>query len=229
MDPAAVLRELRGGQLAAVRTGLFALVLGAILTVLVVVALSPSVEGLVGLVGRAIDPPMARHHAPAARLPTPAQRMAARRTSVRVALAQVGVRERGANRAARITSYRRAVIGRGENPRAAEPWCADFVSWAWRRAGVPLGFGGRGSDYVPELAAWAKISRRWRWARDGYVPRSGDLIVYRSNGSRLGHVGLVVKVRAGRVHTVEGNLSDRVMRRSIKPWSPQVTGFISPV
>ena len=121
------------------------------------------------------------------------------------------------------------MLGAGENPSLREPWCADFVSWAWRRSGVPLGFNGLGSDYVPELVAWARLTRRWHWARDGYRPRTGDLIVYRSNGSTRGHIGMVVKVTRGRVHTVEGNWRDQVARRTVVPWNPSVTGFIAPV
>ncbi len=229
MSPTTILRELRDGHSPAARTGLYWLVLGAVLTTIVVFFMSPAIGGLTSLPGQFLDRPVpvpARVEAP--RL-NAAQRMAARRTSVRVALSQVGVRERPGNRGARIVTYRRAVTGVGENPRSAEPWCADFVSWAWRRSGVPLGFGGRGSDYVPELVAWARLTRRWHWARDGYTPRSGDLIVYRSNGSQRGHIGMVVKLQGGRVHTVEGNLGDRVMRRSVKGWAPMVTGYISPV
>ena len=228
MSPSTIYRELRDGHSPAARTGLFWLVMGAVVTAIVVFLMSPAIGGLTSLPGHVLDRPAPTARATAPRL-TAAQRVAARRTAVRVAIGQVGVRERPGNRGARIVTYRRAVTGVGENPRLAEPWCADFVSWAWRRAGVPIGFGGLGSDYVPELVAWARLTRRWHWARDGYTPRTGDLIVYRSGGSRRGHIGMVVKVQGGRVHTVEGNLADRVMRRSVKGWAPMVTGYISPV
>jgi hypothetical protein len=228
MSPRAILDELRDGHSSAARMGLLWLVVGAISTAFVVFMLSPSIGGLVSLPGHVLDRPAPAKRA-APRPLTAKQKVVARRTAIHAALTQVGVRERAGNRGARIVSYRRAVLGAGENPRLAEPWCADFVSWAWRRAGVPLGFGGLGSDYVPELVAWARLTRKWHWARDGYTPRTGDLIVYSSGGSRRGHIGLVVKVGGGRVHTVEGNLRDRVMRRSVKGWAPMVTGYISPV
>ena len=223
------MRELRDGHSPAARTGLQWLVLGAILTTVVVFLMSPAIGGLASLPGHILDRPVPIRERATAKPLTAAQRMAARRTAVRVAIGQAGVRERPGNRGARIVNYRRAVLGAGENPRSSEPWCADFVSWAWRRAGVPIGFGGLGSDYVPELVAWARLTRRWHWARAGYTPRSGDLIVYQSGGSMRGHIGLVVKLQGGRVHTIEGNLSDRVMRRSVKGWAPMVTGYISPV
>lgn len=230
MDPDSYAHALGGSHLAGVRTGLFWLLLGAFVTVFMVTMLAPRMDGLVALPGHRIASPAATASPPRVRL-TPAQRMVARRTAVKVALTQVGVRERGgsSNDGRRIRTYRRAVTGAGEQPWDAEPWCADFVSWAWARSGVPIGFGGRGSDYVPELVLWARMTGRWHWARAGYRPRSGDLIVYRSGGSLRGHVGMVVKVKGRRVHTVEGNLRNRVMRRSVTGWAPFVTGFVSPV
>jgi hypothetical protein len=160
---------------------------------------------------------------------TPRQEVAVRRSAVRMALSQEGVRERGVNGGRRLVMYRRAVTGGGEDPNLREPWCADFVSWAWRRGGVRIGFGGHGADYVPGLVLWARVSGRWHWARDGYRPRQGDLIVYNDHTSRYSHVGMVVKTTRGRVHTIEGNYRDRVQRRTLKPWGPRVTGFIEPI
>jgi hypothetical protein len=228
MDLAAIMRELRGGHSAAARTGLSWLMLGTAATVLAVALMSPSMGGLSRLPGHVLERPADEFVRAQPRLTT-AQRTAARRSTVTAALTQVGVRERRTNQSARIVQYRRAVLGAGENPRLAEPWCADFVSWAWRRAGVPIGFGGLGSDYVPELVAWARLSGRWHAARTGYRPRPGDLVVYESGGSRRGHVGIVVKLRGGRLHTVEGNFKDRVSRRIVTPWGEKVTGFIAPV
>lgn len=232
MDLSAILRELRDGQSAAARTGLFWLLVGAGLTIFMMFLMSPAVGGLRGLPGHVLDRP--DEPAPVARAPvqpqlTARQKTVARKTSVKVALQQVGAREVRVNNSSRIIQYRRAVTGKGEDPRRAEPWCADFVSWAWRRAGVPIGFDGRGSDYVPELVAWAKLSGRWRGVRQGYRPRAGDLIVYKVGGSWRGHVGLVVAYRSGTLHTVEGNWGDRVARRTVKPWAANVTGFIAPV
>jgi hypothetical protein len=233
MSPSSVLREIRDGQSAAARTGLLWLGIGALATLMAIVLLSPSMGGLSMLPGHVLHKPQPRSHAPRGYVQptlTPRQEVAVRRSAVRMALSQVGVHERGNNGGRRIVMYRRAVTGRGENPNSREPWCADFVSWAWRRGGVRLGFGGEGADYVPGLVLWATLTHRWHWARDGYRPRQGDLIVYRTReGGRYGHVGMVVKTTRRRVHTVEGNYSDRVARRTLKLWAPMVTGFISPV
>jgi len=231
VDPASIIRELRQGPGAATRMGLSALTLGAAVTLMVIVLLTPAVDGLIGLPGHALTKDAPHEPAPPKVIPlTPMQRAAARRTAVLVAAREVGVREfRGSNNSGRIITYRKAVTGRGENPRVAEPWCADFVSWAWKRAGVPLGYDGRGSDYVPELVGWARSTRRWHWARDGYKPQAGDLVIFRSVVERRGHIGIVGRLSPGRIHTIEGNYADRVSRRVLKPWDPAVTGFISPV
>jgi len=234
MGPGALLSELRDGQSPAARQGLFWLGLGALVTLLVMFLLTPSMNGLIGLPGHDLAPPSGQTREPSApkAVPlSPYQKAVMRRDAVRSAVGELGVRERPGrdNVGGRIVTYRKAVIGAGENPYKAEPWCADFVSWLWRRSGAPIGFGGAGSDYVPELVAWAHVTRNWHRARDGYKPKPGDLIVYRESGNPRGHIGMVVKLTRGRVHTVEGNYSDRVQRRTIKPWDATVTGFISPV
>lgn len=221
-------------SLTATQLGVRVLVLGGLALVFVTAMLSPAVDGLGDLpdhvLGKIDGGTPALKRAPAPPPLTAVQRAKIRYTVVRTAAHEVGVREwANDNRGDRIVTYRRAVTGVGENPRTPEPWCADFVSWAWKRAGYRIGFGGRGSDYVAELVAWGKLTRRWREARTGYRPEPGDLIVYRSGGQRYGHAGLVAKVGTGRVKTIEGNYQDRVMRRSVKPWDGEVQGFVRPL
>lgn len=221
-------------SLTATQFGMRALLLGGLAMIFVTAMLSPAVDGLVDLpdhmLGKLDGGTPAVKRAPAAPVLTKAQRAAMRFTAVRSAALEVGVREwANDNRGDRIVTYRRAVTGVGENPHTPEPWCADFVSWAWKRAGFRIGFGGRGSDYVAELVAWGKLSHRWHAARSGYRPEPGDLVVYRAGGQRYGHVGMVVKLANGRMKTVEGNYQDKVSRRQLKPWDASVQGFIRPV
>jgi hypothetical protein len=228
-NPAAAVLDAAGST----RVGLHVLGLGAIVVTFVTIMLSPSMAGLDVVTGslapaKESSTPRVGGQRPERPL-TLAQQRRARATAVRFASREVGVRETSVNSSRRIIQYRRAVLGAGEWARIPEPWCADFVSWAWAGAGVPLGFGGRGADYVPELVAWAKVTRRWRAARTGYTPRPGDLIVLRENGSRHGHIGMVARLTPRRVHTIEGNYSDQVARRTVKPWAGNVSGFIVPV
>ena len=54
----------------------------------------------------------------------------------------------GSNDSPRISQYRQATAGSGVGP-----WCAYFVSWASRQAGVPLGDSGQGFGRVDDVMA----------------------------------------------------------------------------
>src|SRR3954471_23582584 len=71
----------------------------------------------------------------------------------------------GSNRSARIRMYGLATIGRYY----PAPWCAYFASYIAKRAGVPIGPGGRGLGYVPYIRAWAHQTGRWTSR-----PRAGE-------------------------------------------------------
>jgi cell wall-associated NlpC family hydrolase len=141
----------------------------------------------------------------------------------RIALAagEIGVAESppGSNDGARIAEYRRATAGSGVGP-----WCAYFVSWVGAQAGTPLGEGGRGEGYVPTIRRQLERDGRYLPATQG-TGRPGDLILFdRNRDGLVDHIGLVESVGAdGRVHTIEGNSSDAVRRRSYRP--DQVAGY----
>ena len=131
---------------------------------------------------------------------SPAARMVA------LAQAEVGVAEQppGSNNSPRIAQYRSATAG-APGP---GPWCAYFVSWLARQAGVPVGDQGQGFGSVDALYAWAQKSGRAIPTSSGQSPRAGDLIVWDE------HIGIVESVLPdGRIQTIEGNSSDRVSRR----------------
>jgi hypothetical protein len=121
-----------------------------------------------------------------------------------IAGAEVGQAEQppGSNDSPRIAQYRTATAGSGVGP-----WCAYFVSWVARQAGLPLGDHGEGFGSVDALYAWAQRTGRAVPNGPGVVPRPGDLIVWDE------HVGIVEQVLPdGRIQTLEGNSSDRVSR-----------------
>jgi CHAP domain len=136
---------------------------------------------------------------------------------VNAARGEVGQAEQppGSNDSPRIASYRQATAGSGVGP-----WCAYFASWAARQAGVPLGDHGQGFGAVSDVWAWAQRSGKALPA--GSKPAPGDLIVW---GSR--HIGLVESVDAnGTIHTIEGNSSDRVSRRTYGRDGGGATGYV---
>ena len=104
------------------------------------------------------------------------------------------------------------------------PWCASFMSYCADKAGLTEG------DPLPKAAgvqAWLENTKGTRhWARDfmsgkeTYQPKGGDIIIW-YNGcggspvTNIQHVGVVEYIDdAGVLHTIEGNTSNRSMRRT---------------
>lgn len=129
------------------------------------------------------------------------------------------------DKAGNIRKYRTAVTGPGENPDAAEAWCADFASWIWKEAGTPWGSDGQGDDYTRTMVERAKGNGSWR-EQD---PQPGDMVfIDWAGGEGVDHVAIVEKVENGRVHTIGGNESDRLKTASYASGDPKMMGFVSP-
>jgi hypothetical protein len=143
---------------------------------------------------------------------------AAGQAMVNLASQEVGVAEQppGSNDSPRIAQYRQATAGSGVGP-----WCAYFVSWAARSVGAPLGEQGQGFGSVEQVWDWAQ--RSGKAIQPGtQPPQTGDLIVW---GGR--HIGMVESVDPdGSIHTIEGNSSDQVSRRTYGPDGGGATGFV---
>jgi hypothetical protein len=130
---------------------------------------------------------------------------------------EVGVAEQppGSNDSPRIAQYRQATAGSGVGP-----WCAYFVSWAARQAGVPLGDSGQGFGRVDDVYAWAQKTGKAIPAGTG-TPQAGDLIVWDE------HIGIVESVGAdGSINTIEGNSSDKVSRRTYGSDGGGAVGYV---
>ncbi|MER7766929.1 CHAP domain-containing protein [Kitasatospora sp. NPDC096140] len=114
-------------------------------------------------------------------------------------------------------------------------WCAAFVEWTWREAGVkevPSDLTGRGVGY------WGKQHGLWHPVGSAH-PQPGDLVVYGEPAKETpgGHVGVVVAVHGdGTLDTVEGNYSDKVtLRTHLNPRTARggaddlrVAGYVTP-
>ena len=117
-------------------------------------------------------------------------------------------------------------------------WCASFVNWCLRQAEVSR-----------EASAAAEVScRRWLSAckdsgiyheKDGYVPKSADLIFFKSASSSASstHMGLVLRCDGNTVYTIEGNTSNGsefssngnyVALKSYKLTSSYIVGYATP-
>jgi surface antigen len=123
----------------------------------------------------------------------------------------------GSNDSPRIAEYRSSTAGSGIGP-----WCAYFVSSAAQQAGAPLGEAGQGFGSVSAVADWAQRTGRWTPAASGTPPQAGDLIVWGGT-----HVGIVESVDPdGKIHTIEGNSSNAVTRRTHDASGDGATGYV---
>jgi hypothetical protein len=108
----------------------------------------------------------------------------------------------GSNNSPDIARYRSALTPR---PRGG-PWCAYFTSYLAATAGSPLGVDGAGIASVGGTYLWARHTGRLT-----AVARPGELILYRG----LGHIGVVESVVGAHLTTIDGNYSNRVIRRQV--------------
>lgn len=134
-----------------------------------------------------------------------------------VARSQVGVREAtGRNDGLPANRY--------SNGRR-EPWCANFVAWSFRQAGTPLPGNQRSLASVQYMEDQMKANGMFHRG----TPQPGDIIFFANRGGsdagRGRHVGIVERVENGRVHTIEGNSSNSVRRRSYDLNNPRISGY----
>jgi len=83
-----------------------------------------------------------------------------------------------------------------------QPWCAGFVSWVFKHAGLPLPAMGKpyGFVYVPNAINYAKAHGLWD-ASGHYAP--GDVVCY-GNGA---HTGIIASDDGTTMAVYEGNTS----------------------
>lgn len=135
---------------------------------------------------------------------------------VGVAISQIGTKESNNGHMKYINWY--GGFGSGT------AWCAIFVSWCANKAGVSTSIIPKYS-YCPTGKSWFESKGLFKY-KGSYTPQRGDIIFFLSNGAS--HTGIVEKVSGGKVHTVEGNTSDRVARRSYDLTHSTITGYGTP-
>lgn len=121
---------------------------------------------------------------------------------------------------------------RGYKLQYSDEWCAGTVS----AAAIATG----NTDAVPlevschYMIEGAKAKGIWV-ENDGYVPQSGDIILYDWQDSGAGdntgnpdHVGVVEYTLGGVIHIIEGNKGRKVARRELSVNGRYIRGFIVP-
>jgi hypothetical protein len=111
---------------------------------------------------------------------------------LRIAASQLGVTESPAG------SNRQKFSA--ELNRPAEPWCADFVVWVMRQAGITLP---NESAYTPYMLNGFRSS-----GASPTMPAPGDCVFFNFNGGRgPEHVGIITHVGPTHIESIEGNTS----------------------
>lgn len=123
--------------------------------------------------------------------------------------------------------YGKVDNGEGNGVSYGYAWCAAFVSFCLRQAGVAE------ADAVteiscPRMVKWYKaVSDRTAWQAASYTPTAGDIIFFKTGSSSAvsTHVGIVVSVSDGTIYTVEGNSGGRVGIHSYAASDSVIVGY----
>lgn len=124
---------------------------------------------------------------------------------LKVARSQLGIREGQTNghwnNRVKYTDWYSKLVGDKDYETGA--WCAMFVSWCARQAGVP-------EDVIPNHAytptGYAWFKKRGRLVK---TPQPGDIIyLYSPKQGCVYHIGIVEHADDGRVTTIEGNTNE---------------------
>ena len=133
--------------------------------------------------------------------------------------------------------YGRLDNGEGNGVSYGYAWCASFVNWCLRQAGVSKEL--TGGMYV-SCHAWrswfihsgAKYGASYHDRGGEYTPAPGDLIFYRSlsatHSRSTDHIGIVLRCEGGKVYAIEGNASNRVGLHEYSLDDKYIVGYGTP-
>ena len=155
---------------------------------------------------------------------------------------------RGGRADAKVVDYMRAVCcWPGSTSRAREAFCADFVSWVYQKAGVPIGpnetthsasnspytnYKNNGFSSCGGMQQWFAAQNRYTPNDGSYTPQAGDVVFFdynASNANRATHVAIIERVDGDTIHCVDGNFSGgvkKIARRSTG-WKAKNTYYSS--
>ncbi|WP_280360735.1 CHAP domain-containing protein [Nocardia wallacei] len=110
-----------------------------------------------------------------------------------------------------------------------EAWCADFVSWVLREAGMPLANPNSGSWRIPgvyTLQEYYESEQRFAPADSGYLPRTGDVVLYDGSSPFGQHTNIVLAADATTLTTIGGNeQGDIRIHHYVRAEVPGMVGF----
>jgi len=121
-------------------------------------------------------------------------------------------------------SYHKYTMGR------SEPWCADFISWVLKEAGVPFTGGNDGWNIpsVNGVQQFLETNGKWHPKGQGFEPQPGDIVVYNEGKSPYpSHVNFILSVDGdGKFTTIGGNEGDKVSQNTHNSFDADyITGY----
>jgi hypothetical protein len=112
-----------------------------------------------------------------------------------------------------------------------EPWCADFASWVYWKAGYGLASRGsyRKTASVSGIDAWFQAHAQWysntAYNRDHHPPQAGDFLSFNVPADNSTHGGVIYTVTSSRITDIEGNYANGVNWVYYDDWqSNDITG-----
>ena len=127
-----------------------------------------------------------------------------RETIVNLALAEVGTEGGRASGDDKYIEYYNKITGASFDEDTT-PWCAIFVTYIYRIAGVPTTLAPNFASCTTMRDTFLKKKGYWK-THTGYTPKAGDMIFFDWDASgNCDHVGIVEKVTGSKVYTIEGN------------------------
>lgn len=114
-------------------------------------------------------------------------------------------------------------------------WCCGFVLYCNEHSDDPLIAKNQSTYYKCRTVTGFIAYMRERgvfWPRSARAPQANDIIFFGKAFADVGvkgnHVGIVEFLEGGRVHTVEGNTSNKVARRSYLTSDGTILGYARP-
>lgn len=147
--------------------------------------------------------------------------------ALEIAIKELGIQEAtGHNDGERIRQYQDVVGHWARN----QPWCASFVSWAYKKASEelkqPMPFAPQASVYILVQGVRKHTPNAYKPASKTFKPEPGDVFLSLQSDSNKNHTGLVWKVEGEYFHTIEGNRGDKVTTRKLALYGGEVTAYI---
>lgn len=145
---------------------------------------------------------------------------------LKIAEGEVGVREDRPNHVKYNTWYYGREVEAENKESSAFAWCAVFVCWCARMAGIP-------EDVIPRFAYCPNgvsfYQKAGRYTEKCADVRKGDIIFFNWYGKNTAsHLGLVLSVENGKIRTVEGNRSDQVKICTYETGDERIIGCAHP-